>query len=768
MILALSQIKKFAIFKNFDWQKSIILANGDVGRFKKINIIYGRNYSGKTTLSRIIRAMETGKIPEKYINPDFAIQLEDHVITPNTLLDHQDEIRVYNKDFIRENLGWLIDDSKDIKSFAVSLGADNQVILNKIKTFEEQLESVNAEFIAKRDAYGRKETAFSLEDKRKDELLRKKAADIKRAALLYNAVNYNINSILNDIAVIHSNPASLLTEEECEQLKLCLKEDALPKIDEIQLLSDRYQSLWHRCNNILIKDIYPAEAIDELLHDTLLQDWVRQGIKLHEGHANCAFCGGALTSEVWAKLSKHFDKRSEEFVNEIDSLILELTDELSRYDNYITITQDRFYNNFKERAQGYLDQWKDLIMIYKDAVGQCIEALRNRQINIYTKHDTVESKIVDFNSCINAINQLIEDNNKYTDSLGAQQQKARQSLRLDCVHRFINDIKLTEINNRLSALSIEKEQLFNEQAEKQSQVQKLQQSIKELHLSLQDENSAATKINTYLTNYFGHNSLALEPYNDNGEHLFIIMRDGEKAHDLSEGECSLIAFCYFLTSLEKNNTINTQPIIWIDDPISSLDSNHIYFLYSLIKSQIVDNNVYGQLFISTHNLEFLKFLKRLGDNRSSKEYFLLNRIGNNSQLRLMPKYLKKYITEFNYLFHQIYKCSQIKLIDDDNYLYLYNFGNNARKFLEIFLYYKYPDDSNDIDKYKLFFGDNPIPSILINRMNNEYSHLTATFERGSMPIEVPEMLTAAQLIIQKIKELDEGQYNALIRSIQND
>ena len=30
----------------------------------------------------------------------------------------------------------------------------------------------------------------------------------------------------------------------------------------------------------------------------------------------------------------------------------------------------------------------------------------------------------------------------------------------------------------------------------------------------------------------------------------------------------------------------------------------------------------------------------------------------------------------------------------------YNFGNNARKFLELHLYYKYPDNTKDEDKPK--------------------------------------------------------------------
>ncbi|RAY68866.1 hypothetical protein DP199_17460, partial [Enterobacter kobei] len=120
--------------------------------------------------------------------------------------------------------------------------------------------------------------------------------------------------------------------------------------------------------------------------------------------------------------------------------------------------------------------------------------------------------------------------------------------------------------------------------------------------------------------------------------------------------------------------------------------------------------------------------------------------------------------EFNYLFHQIYKCSSISSVDDTNYITFYNFANNARKFFEIYLYYKYPDQGMNESTLRLFFGENKIPAILSDRINNEYSHLCGVFERGATPVEVPEMQTAALQIIERLKE-DEDQYTALLNSV---
>jgi hypothetical protein len=179
------------------------------------------------------------------------------------------------------------------------------------------------------------------------------------------------------------------------------------------------------------------------------------------------------------------------------------------------------------------------------------------------------------------------------------------------------------------------------------------------------------------------------------------------------------------------------------------------------------------LFVSTHNLDFLKYLKRLPgahqDERKKEEkkryqHLIVERKHSHSTLCVMPNYLKEYVTEFNYLFHQIHKCASIKAIDDTNYVTFYNFGNNARKFFEIYLYYKYPDQGMTEKTLRLFFGEENIPAVLTDRINNEYSHLCGVFERGSTPIEVPEMLTAAQQIIEKLK-VDNAQYSALLESI---
>ena len=54
----------FGSYENFTWDNGL-------EEFKTINIFYGRNYSGKTTLSRIARSFELKKHNEDFLDGNF-------------------------------------------------------------------------------------------------------------------------------------------------------------------------------------------------------------------------------------------------------------------------------------------------------------------------------------------------------------------------------------------------------------------------------------------------------------------------------------------------------------------------------------------------------------------------------------------------------------------------------------------------------------------------------------------------------------------------
>ena len=133
----------------------------------------------------------------------------------------------------------------------------------------------------------------------------------------------------------------------------------------------------------------------------------------------------------------------------------------------------------------------------------------------------------------------------------------------------------------------------------------------------------------------------------------------------------------------------------------------------------------------------------------------------------MPEYLKKYQTEFIYLFHQLHKIKDAN-ISDENDLTFYNLGNNLRKFLEAYLFFKYPStkSTNNLKSrlYK-FFGDDEASIILIYRIINEFSHLEEHMDRGMKPIDMPELQKSVRSVLEAIKRKDQDQYRSLRESI---
>ncbi|MGY8774955.1 AAA family ATPase [Spongiibacter tropicus] len=785
----IESIKDMAVFQDFRWASSVRDEGNNVAEFRKINILYGRNYSGKTTLSRIFRALETGSVSEKYSSPEFQLSFNGGTnATQNSLNSHGQVVRVFNEDFVRDNLHFIVDDEQAINSFAI-LGEDNAKLEEEIEKHEAELGSeednsgllgdllgAEDEFKKAKKSHGDKST--ELETKLRDKA-NKAGSGIKHNKSFGDA-NYNVPKIKADIATVTRDTYSPLTDEQVDQFHDLLREEPKPEIPESSSFNLQYSAIASKAKDLIEKKIQVSDPIQELLNDAALATWVRTGREHHQGKRDkCAFCGSDLPKDLWEKLDKHFNQESEELRQALDNLLGSIERERSRLPSLLKIKNSDFYSNFTMDLDSLSEQLSAKSAAYCESLDSIKEQAEKRKNEIFTPltFDEPESVEDSLNAVRDSFEQLRKKSNEFTASLSEDQSEARASLRLHEVHTFINDIKYEEectVIDTLNAAMGKAQEAKNAAKEK---VDSKRAKINELKAQLKDESKGADRVNDYLNNFFGHQSLSLKAIEENpgdtsSGYRFEVTRNGKQAFHLSEGECSLIAFCYFMAKLEDIETKGNQPIIWIDDPISSLDANHIFFVYSLINAAIVKPKNFLQLFISTHNLDFLKYLKRIsndykgkGDKRiKMREFFMVERSGDASQICLMPGYLKNYVTEFNYLFHQIYKCATAESIDDGNYHEFYNFGNNARKFLEIYLYYRYPNGIEGDDKLLKFFGEDSIPAIFTDRVNNEYSHLCGVFERGASPIEVPEMKAVAQQIISKVKD-DADQYSALLQSI---
>lgn len=774
-------ISNFGAFEEYEWKKHV--GNEDDAVFKSMNIIYGRNYAGKTTLSRIFRCLELQELHKDFERPGFNILLQNgRVINQDNIKDQSNlKIRVYNTDFVKSNLSWFYNDEGTIQSFAV-LGEQNVEIEKEILKLRNELGSIETKKgLLYEESVLDKELESLIDEKNKkcrelDEYLRKKAQDIKNASNIYNVPTYNITSIKQDIKIISTTDK--LNDQDIEIRRKLLKEDARREIHKVQLLTDEFLEISDHANFLLTKNINPSEPILDLINNKILQTWVREGIGLHkEKRDSCGFCGNLIDNELWERLDKHFNQESEKLRNEMDICVKKFTLLNEKISQYSLPDINNFYSDSRQKYSVVAEDFDCVKRSFLTGILTFIQELNERIGNIFEKRSALD--IVNYTKVFNAelikVNQLIVENNNRTLNLYNEQAKAREELLKNEVARFSELIEYTKNMTEISKMDAKIKEFKPSVVTKKDEISEKILKISQFEEQLEDESRGAALVNEHLSNFFGHNALMLVSEGQKPNIKFKILRDGREAKNLSEGECSLISFCYFIARLEDElQSDKDRLIIYIDDPISSLDGNHIYFTFSLIESVIAKNRDYRQLFISTHNLDFLKYLKRLSkpNDKTDINYFLIERrMKKNiagSFLIKMPKHIRDYVTEFNYLFNELYSVyKQVrgdrKKLLENTYNQFYNLPNNIRKFLECYLFYKYPNNKNPIDNLHRLFDEGNIPA-LINRVINEGSHLVY-IDRGWKPIDVEEMEKCVCIIMEKILEKDPEQYNALLESI---
>lgn len=794
-------IASFGSFQNLDWKKTVRDGGKNAKPFQRLNILYGRNYSGKTTLSRIFRALETRKLPLNYIDSSFTVIGDKGAVTHAGLLAHNYDVRVYNRDFVTDNLSFLVNQDVGgvIKTFAI-VGEENKEIDDAISVIETKLGSIEGkaglrfDLEAKRKERDRTKSAYTTASNGLDEKLRTYAADKIKKNRQYGSAVYNIDHIRRDIATTKKPGFAALAAEEQDGKLALLKQEALPDITGKLAITLKLASLTAIAEPLLSKAITPTKAIEELLKDSALQLWVKQGMGHHrEKRGTCAFCRQDLPHDIWQVLDEHFSKESSDLETALDAAITSVINEMDTIAVHNSFTGAQFYADERTAFEANSKALLQTLEVYKKDLEVLKNALETRKNNLFQSlslkapaHEAEE-----IGKHVDAINTLVGVNNGKTSTLEKDKTAARDALRLADVFKFADAISYDKELDRIATLKTDAETAGTVHTNAEKEIREAEAAVQTLRAKQKDERKGAERVNSLLTNFFGHDGIKLEARDgeDKVTVKFEITRDGKAAYNLSEGECSLIAFCYFMAKLDALESKGKDLIIYIDDPISSLDGNHIFFMFSLIESLIAkpikkdgaNSYRYKQLFISTHNLDFLKYLKRLsipskkipaGEGKtksvSDHEHFMIERNGASSNILLMPSYLREYITEFHYLFHQIYKCKD-QAAAADSHEPFFGFGNNLRKFLEAFLFFKYPyhDDRSDaFERIKKFFGEEDDTAVaLVNRLNNEFSHLEAVPDRGFKPVEIPEIAKVANYVLDKIYASDKVQYNALLKSI---
>ncbi|MCK4608427.1 MAG: AAA family ATPase, partial [Gammaproteobacteria bacterium] len=498
-IKKIDSIKNMAVFQDFHWVSSVRDDGNNIAEFKKINIFYGRNYSGKTTLSRIFRALETGSISDKYSSPEFQLSFDGRSnITQNSLNGHGQVVRVFNEDFVKDNLRFIVDDERTINSFAI-LGEDNTKLEEEIERLEVELGSEEeesgllGELLDAEKKFNDTQKAHGNKSSKLEGKLRDKANNVGTGIKhnkSFGDANYNVIKINTDITTVTKNSYIQLTNEQVGKFHDLLREEPKPEIPESSSCSLQYSVIVSKAKELIKKKVQASDPIQELLNDAALATWVRTGRGHHqEKRDKCAFCGSDLPQDLWEKLDKHFNQESEELRQALDNLLGSIERERSRVPSLLKIKNSDFYSNFTTDLDSLAEQLLAQSTSYCASLNSIKEQVEKRKDDIFTpiEFDAPESVEDDLNAVRDSFEKLRDKSNQFTASLSANQSEARAALRLHEVHTFINDIKYED---ECTAIDVLNEAMGKAEESKNTAKEKVdtkRAKISELKAQLKDE-----------------------------------------------------------------------------------------------------------------------------------------------------------------------------------------------------------------------------------------------------------------------------------------
>lgn len=755
MITKIKEIKDFGIYKDFKWNE----ING-LKSFNKKNIIYGWNYSGKTTLSRIFTSLKDKSLHKSFKSAKLKIEVCNQDYNQDNLGQINENIYVFNAEYIQDNLKWEQDSNLDAIAFDVG---ENIEIRNNINQNIEIIDNINgtSELIGRKSKYQEIINKFN---EFENDKFSKKAKSIKDD-IFNSIVDFNKGNLKKIIPEVEKDLNSYIITNKDDVIilkKLSISVNDKNKIDDVYF-DVEILKLYEEVKSLLETKPPKEEVIDILEKDSELYIWAKDGYKKHKEnrYSECAFCNNKVNDERLELLLNYFSNQSGILRKDIELKKQEIKNFIKELEN---INVPKSKNDLIEKYQStFVELNEEFKSIKKSYIGffeKLYKTLEEKENgNIFVELNTLipfDSILIDkFSKWINKVNLLINSHNDFINSFVDKQKEARESLIKHLVAEYLKaekyfdqKIKSDWAKKHISRFNI---------IVKNKEIDNV-----ELEGQLKSVVAGKDEINKFIKAFLNREDIRIDVTDDD---KFKLMRGEKVAQNLSEGEKTAISFAYFLTKLESLHRENKliESIIFIDDPISSLDANHIAHIYSLINSfffRKLDNrnstqvtDCFKQLFISTHNFEFFSFLKDSYQfKKNNCEYFFIKRIEKNkSSICPLPKNLKKK-SEYVYLFDVLNQFYLDGCPTDAEHVIL--IPNALRRFLEMYTLIKLPGSSGEIDQRlsQLMGGQHNL------KVLHHFSHFT-TFEKvirhDEMIMNLPQAVNELMELMEKdIEHLD--------------
>lgn len=755
MIKRISHIKNTGVFK--DYKRS-----GDIQDFKKLNILYGWNYSGKTTLSRIFHCLEKKEIIEnlKSCEFEFVCNDESKIIT-TSLGTFSSDVRVFNTDFIRNNLSW------DGNSFnpILLLGEESIEAKDQIAKKQEKIERLQRLKNRVRETYTGIENNI-------ENALTTTAKDItNKLGLVQQFTKTHLRPIFNSLRQDYASHKLGDTEREnlLGEAKIS-EDDKLPPQNQ----TSRNLSLPNLIEEAkpILNEVPALSQTNNYLRDNKdIADWVEAGLLLHEDKDVCEFCKNEIKKERKNELFSHFSEDLKNHKRKVERLLTNIN---SAKIELPQLSERDFYRSYRKQFEEAYKRLQDETKQYNQILTDLYDLVKTKQENSFVEIEIPESfkdNSISVAGAIQNLNDTISQNNGYTNQFDEKKIEAIKKLKQHYTACVIEDLNLSEKENKIALYKERETKLVTSRI-------KLDEEISELEAKISKAQLGKQELNKYIEKFLGRDEIHVDVIKLEENERFVLKRNDENALNLSEGEKTAIAFSFFLVKLLEIESFD-KTIIFIDDPISSLDSNHIFQVNALIKdfffSKEDDNSSWelkcDQLFISTHNFDFFSLLRELPKKGSPNKiedlqhaYYYVKRISEGEAvISRLPKAIEIYTSEYHYLFKEIFDFHNSD--DKTDYGVLMNIPNAVRRFVELYTYSRLPGNrfSTVDQRTDKLWGQERSKRIL--KVFHYFSHSNNI----NRMLKNSELLCDIEYAVQDLiteLEKDKDHYNELVKAVK--
>ena len=497
-----------------------------------------------------------------------------------------------------------------------------------------------------------------------------------------------INNIIQELDNTNSTTIEQLTEQYLQ-----LYEKDITKI-EISIDVSCYKKIRDiekELNPFLQEIIIGNEDVDiaELIKSLDIRSWVEQGTQIIEKSNNiCPFCQKpTIDDSLKEQFSKYFDETYKQKIVKIQYLL----SQYQKYTEQLLISIMEIQKTFNPKNI-LSDEYQALKNIFDDN----IQIIRHK-----IKYSNEKKNIISLNTRktnLSYIIKIIKENNIIFDDLNNRKILFIKNIWLYMSFQSKNAIDLYE-QKEIKCIKILEisDKLINEVNKK---IEISNKNIEVLRTQTKNTKEAVDNINNILKYaYFEGFEIKEKGNNENNICEYYLKRnnidnDEPIFNTLSEGEKNFISFLYFyqlcIGTDDINNSIKKKIII-IDDPVSSLDSQALFIVTSIIHNLISykenDKRAFKtenieQVLIFTHNLYFYKEIS-LKYKPICKEISYYQIIKNNTKSTVNKmKYDDIYFDDYTLLWKTLKNIKEIFQQDKSLNILI---SNSMRRIIESYI-----------------------------------------------------------------------------------